>query len=309
MAVECSRARDYNTMPETEAIPNYSMVGVMSPESSWWRRRGAGVAFTSHSVAAFNQSGERRFEARELPAGLIKTSAATPNVQSMGDLARVVEEALDAVGAAGERLAVALPDLAITTAVYPKRGRTSARSLRRELGATLPYPVGEARCDFWRGRHDEVLGAAVRDAVVEQYERIVEVVGCRLGWVDGASLCRIPSWAARPGRPGALQVYVQLYVGHYCLTVFRDGELLDTRTKLRTVDEDDVELVAREIVRAPILHDSAEVGTIGLCGRDAAAVAAELERTGEAVEVRIIDDGEDRQLASSIETLLERGRP
>ena len=83
-------------------------------------------------------------------------SATTPNIQSVRDLAQIAETVLDAVGVRRERLAVALPDLAITTAVFPGRGRAPERELRQELASMLPYALVEARCDFWRGRHDEV---------------------------------------------------------------------------------------------------------------------------------------------------------
>ena len=133
-------------------------------------------------------------------------SPTKPNIQSVGEFAQIVEAALNAVGARRERLALALPDLAVTTAVFPGRGRAPERELRRELASMLPYALVEARCDFWRGRRDEVLAAAVRDVVALQYEQIVEAVECRLAWVDAVSLARIPSCSTRPSRKGELDV-------------------------------------------------------------------------------------------------------
>lgn len=301
---------DYNTTVGAEAIQNYTMVSFMKrPGFLWWRRPMAGIAFSGHAIVAVNQSGVRRSDRRSLPDGLLESSATTPNIQSMGELARLAEQAVDAVGAGGGQLAVILPDHVITTAVYSSRERMTERALRRELATSLPYPSHEARYDFWWGRHTEVLGAAVRDVVARQYERIVETIGCRLGWVDGASLCRIPGWSARPSSPGTLRVEVQLYIDHYCLTVFRDDELLDVRTKLRRAHIGDTELVFREILRAPILYDARRVDSLGLYGYEAAAIASAVEDKPEVGEVRVVDGDEDRHLESSIEILLERGRP
>jgi len=284
-----------------------------------WFQPSAGLAFTDRAIVAFKRggkSGAARFERQELPQGLVEVSPTKPNIQSVGDFAQIVEAVLDAVGARRERLALALPDLAITTAVFPGRGRAPERDLRKELASMLPYAVGEARCDFWRGRRDEVLAAAVRDVVALQYEQIVEAVDCRPAWVDGLSLTRIPSWSrrsARPSREDELDVALQLYAGHYCLTVFRGGELVDARTKLRTAGE--VELVCREVLRVPALHDSSgsdaedSIDSLCLFGADAASVATVLEDSSRVRTIRIETDDEDRHLESSIETLVARGSP
>ena len=112
---------------------------------------------------------------------------------------------------------------------------------------------------------------------------------------------------------GELDVCLQLYAGHYCLTVFREGELVDARTKLRTAG--DVELVCREVLRVPALHVSADsddqdsIDSLSLFGADTAPVAAVLEDSSRVRAIRIETDDEDRHLESSIETLLARGSP
>ena len=299
------------------------MVTLMRGSRLWqWFQPSAGLAFTSRAIVAFKKGGKSgkngaaRFEIKVLPEGLVVVSPSQPNIQSVGEFAQIVETVLEAVGARRERLALALPDLAITTAVFPGRGRASERELRKELASILPYAVGEARCDFWRGRRDEVLAAAVRDVVALQYEQIVEAVDCRPAWVDGLSLTRIPSWSrwsARSSRAGELDVALQLYAGHYCLAVFREGELVDVRTKLRTAG--DLELVCREVLRVPALHASSDsdaedsIDSLSLFGADAARVATALEDSSRVRAIRIETDDEDRHLESSIETLVARGSP
>jgi hypothetical protein len=147
----------------------------------------------------------------------------------------------------------------------------------------------------------------VRTAVAQQYERIVEAVDCQLGWVDSASLCHIPRQVSRRVRAELVEVHVQLYVDHYCLTVVRGGELIDTRIKLRSAG--DLERVVREVLRAPVLHGSETIDSLRLSGKDATAVAELLGDAAGVGEIRVDCDGERRHLESSIETLLERGTP
>lgn len=281
-----------------------------------WFRPNAGLAFTDRAIVGFKSGGKRgagRFERKELPEGLVEVSPSKPNIQSVGDFAQIVESVLHALGVRRERLALALPDLAIITAVFPGRGRALERDLRKELASKLPYSVGEARCDFWRGRRDEVLAAAVRDVVALQYEQILEAVDCRPAWVDALSLTQIPRWSARSSRQNELDVALQLYAGHYCLTVFSKGELVDARTKLRTAGA--VELVCREVLRVPALYDGSEsdtersIDSLYLFGADASSVATVLEDSSQVRTIRIETDDEDRHLESLIETLVARGNP
>lgn len=266
----------------------------------WWRRPDTGLAFTGHSILALKTGA---VETRTLPDGLVDVSPTAPNIRSVRELAELAEDALGALGARRERVALALPDLAITTKVFRGRGRQPERELRRELGPSLPYAVSEARCDFWRGRHGEVLAAAVREPVVRQYEQIVEALECGLAWVDGVSLATIPLHPAGRG----LDVDVQLYRGHYTLTVFHDGELVDVRTKLRSGGA--VSLVCREVLRVPALHESEAIESVRVLGENASAVADELARSERARDVRVDNEGEQRQLQVSLETLFARGNP
>lgn len=268
-----------------------------------WKKPKAGLAFTGEAIVAFKTGASRRIERRDLPQGLVAVSPTALNVSSERDLAEIAEGVLAAVGVRREALAVALPDLAVTTAVLKDKGRASERELLKELSPRLPYSIAEARYDFFRGRYDEVLAASIRDAVAHQYEQIVEAVECRLAWVDAVSLARVPSLSGSHG----LDVDLQLYRDHYAMTVIRDGELVDVRTKLRAAG--DVEALCREVLRVPALHGGDSIDTLCLLGADAPVVGAELEGVPAVGAIRIENDDEDRQLQSAIETLLARGNP
>lgn len=246
-----------------------------------------------------------RIATRELPEGLLAPSSVSPNIRSVSELARLAADALGELEARREGVVVLLPDRSIVTALYTSRGGASEKELEVEMGAKLAFPSREARFDFWRGRAGEVLGAAVREAVAEQYEQVVEATDSRLGWVDSASLARIPAWA-RPSGGSGLDVQLQLHENHYCLSVFVEGELVDLRVKLRPAGR--LDGVQREVMRLPAVH-GAPSRSITVLGAGAAALAALLEEIPELGHVQVEDDGEDLLLASALRALLERPRP
>ena len=172
------------------------------------------------------------------------------------------------------------------------------------MGAKLGFPSREARFDFWRGRGGEVLGVAVRRAVAEQYEQVVEATDSRLGWVDSASLARIPLWAGSSEGRG-LDVQVQLYESHYCLSVIVAGGLVDLRVKLRPAGV--LDGVWREVMRLPAIH-GAPSRSVTVLGEGATALGTALEELPELGRVHVEDDGEHHSLAAAITALLERPR-
>lgn len=275
--------------------------------SSVWpfRRARLGLAFSERFILAVRNGGPAQIARRELPDGLVAPSAVSPNIRSVSELAQLAEDALAELGARREGVVILLPNLSIVTALYASRRGVSDKQLEGEMGAKLAFPSGEARFDFWRGRLGEVLGAAVRDPVARQYEQVVEATDNRLGWVDGASLARIPIWARRAGR-GGLDVQVQLFEAHYCLSVFADGVLVDLRIKLRRAGT--LDGVQQEVARLPVIH-GVPPRSITVLGEGATALASVLEEISELGQVQVEDDGEDRLLASAVMALLERPRP
>ena len=258
-----------------------------------------GLVVTKDSVLAVRRTGRLARARRQLSDGLVEPHPMTANLRSVADLARLAAEVLREVGAMRETIALALPDLAISTLVVPRDQSRPRRQLVAKLSESLPYPRTEARYDFWTGRHGEVLGAAVRSSVISQYEDVVEAAECRLGWVDGISLVRIPGWAAESRDTEGLDIQVQMYSDHYCLSIFRDGRLVDLRSKLRRAA--DLDGVQREVARVPALHGDDPVRSLRVYGADSGALATAFGITA--------DDDEDSHLESVLVTLLARGRP
>jgi hypothetical protein len=230
--------------------------------------------------------------------------AIEPNVRSVRDLARLASEMVSELGGWGGTSAIHLPDLAVVSAVFPKAAAGSAHAAA-DLAHRLPFPASEARSDFWWGAKGEALGAAVREAVVSQYEQVVEAADCRTGWIDAASLARIPAWAeASASEPESAAVRAQLYLSHYVLVLFRAGELVDIRTRLRSGD--DADAVAAEIGRLSAFYDLPDLRAVVVSGEGASDCARLLPEERFPAGVSVEYDGEEEQLEAALSRILER---
>jgi hypothetical protein len=262
-----------------------------------WRRPRVAFAFSSRQLLALRAGNGSRAIRRDVPTGLVVPGAFTPNIQSVSDAARLASEMVGELESRGATASVILPDLAVVSAVF--RGD---QPFRAEFAHRLAFPVSEARSDFWRGFRGEVLAAAARQAVVRQYEQVMEAAECRLGWVDAASLVRIPEWAEASGSQPGTTLRAQLYRSHYALALFRGGELVDVRTRLRSGD--DADAVAAEIRRLPAMYGLPDLDRVTVSGEGAARCAQALSESNARVSAE--DEGEETQLEAILSALLER---
>jgi hypothetical protein len=270
-----------------------------------WRRPRLALAFSAARLLAVRTEGGPRVAARDLPKGLLSPGAVNPNIQSVRDLAQLASDLVDELSGRGGMVSVILPDLAVVSAVMKPGERSKDRDLEAELARRLAFPAAEARCDFWRGRHGEVLGAAIREAVARQYEQVVEAAECRLSWMDAASLVRIPVWAETTGLdPGSTLLRAQLYASYYVLVLFRGGELVDVRTRLRAAG--DTDSVAEEVQRAPAIYGVPRLDAITLSGEGASDCARVLAAADPESRLSLEDEGEERQLEAALSALLSR---
>lgn len=279
-------------------------MSAFSSRLAWpWRHPRVALGFSSRLLIALPAQG--RGTRREMPPGLLVPGPTAPNIQSVSEVARLASEMIDELGGRGATVSILLPDLAVVSAVVPSEKSSREQDVGSELVSRLGFPASETRSDFWRGAKGELLAAAVREAVVRQYEQVVEATECRIDWVDVASLARIPAWAeASRSDPGATLVEVLLYQEHYLFVILRRGELVDVRTRLRSGD--DVDSVASEIRRLPALYELDDLGTITLSGEGASACARLLSEAGVDARISCEYEGEERQLEASLALLLRR---
>jgi hypothetical protein len=242
----------------------------------------------------------------EIPPELVSVSVIEPNIRGVSKFAQLAGEALQTVGGVGKRIALVLPDMAIRAFVFPRKTRTTRAELAGQIAPRLSYPEQEAHVDTWSSPSGTLV-AAVRRAVLRQYEQALEALGCHVAWVDGASLIGIPEWVGSPSGEGSdgLRILVQLYARHYALSVLRQGELLDIRTKLRGRGDDP--RVVEQLSRLPTIFDGAPIREVTVQGEGARALAEQLDGYGLSIEPSVIgNDGEEAHLTYALGLLLRR---
>jgi hypothetical protein len=246
----------------------------------------------------------------EMPPELVSVSVIEPNIRGVSKFAQLAGEALDCVGGSGKRIALALPDMAVRAFVFPKGAKTTRAEVLTRIAPRLSYPEGEARFDTWSSPSGTVV-AAVRQAVLRQYEQALEALGCHVAWVDGASLIGIPEWVGSDlpsdssGSSDGIRILVQLYPRHYTLSVLRQGEMLDFRTKLRS--SGDESRIAEQLSRLPTIFEGAQFREVTVRGEGAGALAEQLGAVGLGREqIFIGDEGEEAHLTHTMGLLLRR---
>jgi hypothetical protein len=246
----------------------------------------------------------------ELPPELVSVSVIEPNIRGVSKFAQLAGEVLEGLGGSGKRIALVLPDMAVRAFVLPKGVKTARTEVLTHIAPRLSYPEGEARFDIWSSPAGTIV-AAVRQVILRQYEQALEALGCRVTWVDGASLIGIQEWMGRwssgesGGGSDGIRVLVQLYPGHYTFSVFEQGQMLDIRTKLRSAG--DVSRIVEQLTRLPTIFDGAQHEDITVDGVDAAELGEQLEAAGiDRERIHIGDRAEETHLAHALELLLRR---
>jgi hypothetical protein len=246
----------------------------------------------------------------EIPPELLSVSIIEPNIRGVSKFAQLAGEALDRVGGSGKSVALVLPDMAVRAFVLPKGVKATRAEMLTRIAPRLSYPEREVRFDTWSSPYGTVV-AAVRQAVLRQYEQALEALGCRVAWVDSASLIGIPDWVGsdRPSDSSdgsdRIRILVQLYPRHYTLSVLGRGEMFDIRTKLRS--SGDESRIAEQLTRLPMMFDGAQFPEVTLQGVSAGVLARELEAAGFGREqIHIGDEGEETHLGRALGLLLQR---
>ena len=271
-----------------------------------WPKARAGLAlvFTEGFVLAVREKNSHPVTvSKAIPSGLVNISSVEPNFDSVSQIAQLAAEAARELDAHRLPTSLVLPDLALTTVVcHPEaEGLDGAQ---KELMARLPFQQKEMRTDFWHGSEGEVLGACIREAIIRQYEQIAEAAAGELGWVDSASLVKIPEWAASRKPDEGLSVELVLYAQHYSVVVFEGARLVDVRSKLRAA-EDFAGAVA-ELGRLATLYNQPNVSWVIVSGDQARLCAKALASAEIANKVDVVCDSEIELLTSCALSLLSR---
>lgn len=270
-----------------------------------------GVAFEEAFLLAARCNtvdGEPETVRTDLPPGLVSASPVDLNVGSVAKLAQLTEEALKRLGLGRGPGVLVLPDLALRGFILPS-GTRRREEITAALGPRLPFPVGEAQIDVWRDDGGRGLAAVIRRPVLRQYESVLEAIDCQPVWVDGASLVSIPGWAraTRVGRGPhtTVSIQAQLFTRHFTLSVFRDGEILDFRTKLRSPG--DLARVAEDFSRLQSIYGEDGSYALTLWGEDVAELVEHIESKGSGFrQLAIGQEGEEAHLRGVVANVVAR---
>lgn len=202
--------------------------------------------------------GLRRCSERPLPDGLIRLSAAEPNVSDVPALARELRALLGTERSAS--VALTLPDLCTRVALLdfealPPKTADRDRLLRWRFQKDFNMPAADLRLSYrvFRTTPPRVLAVGARNTIVGQYERACEEAGLWPITVGVTSprlfdLCRPAMQAAIGSGTGELFF---LHVGEdsFSLLAFREGCPVFLRTKpLHNGGSSDQAAIAGEVL-------------------------------------------------------------
>lgn len=206
-------------------------------------------------------------ESRPLPERGAGSSIFRPNLGAPEEMAASVRAMLESTGTKPGRLSLVLPDnlAKISLVTLPERPgspRHMDEVLRFKLRRAVPFRLEDAVLTHQvvpgEGAGVTVLVAVMLRAVVEQYERVLEAAGSRVGLVDLCTtnlynLCRPQiAEAAGDGDVGLLNVAS----GYFTLLIVRDERLVFYRCKSYAVGEGDEDAGPLEAVMARELTSS-----------------------------------------------------
>jgi type IV pilus assembly protein PilM len=176
----------------------------------------------------------------ELPEGALRVSLSEPNILDHEAFQTTLQAVLDRAGApTGGRVAIVLPDpvarlrTLAAEGIGDRNGREAEEMIRFRLQKTLPYDVREARVAWSVAGPGEqgpqVLVAAVRRSVLEDYETAFEEAGLKVGLVELSGLA-LMGVAARAAEPQGDRMLVNWDTGYVSFVLIRNGAPVLVRT-------------------------------------------------------------------------------
>jgi type IV pilus assembly protein PilM len=193
-----------------------------------------------------------------LPPGVITPALNATNVEQPNAAGDALQRALERAGLRAGRAALVIPDAVARVSILPFETLPAERDLdqlvRWQVRKSVPFDIDAAQVSWSRGAaHDggaDVIVAAARRDLVEEYERLCVRCGLHAGLVDLASFCVINallSAGSGPERlgpvdleasdPGRDWMLVHVARNDATLAIVRDGQLIFFRHRAMAPDE------------------------------------------------------------------------
>lgn len=210
----------------------------------------------------------RGFARMGLPPGALVPSPSALNLARDGDVRAGVRRAVDAVAPRTARATLVLPDgLARLVLLDLPAGADPRDFVRFRLAGTLPWPPSEATFDALPARRGRVIGAAVRRAVVAEYEQAATLAGLEVEKVHLAPLLALD---ALQHRASGEAVHAVLGDVALSLAVFQDGGVVALRNRRRDRSPGEAARLCEEAARtARLAGDGESLRPLVFSGADA----------------------------------------
>lgn len=216
------------------------------------------VAFDALAVSAATVAegfGGRRaggFVRVPLEPGALAPSPSGTSLARAEEVRAAVRRAAAALG--GSRATLLLPDGVGRVALLDQpEGAVPRDYVRFRLAASLPWPVSEAVVEALPAGRGRVVGAAVRRAVVAEFEQAAVAAGLEIEQVHLAPLVALEGLMRSRPREAVHAVLGDVAL---CLAAFRDGALVGLRSRRRDRSPGEAERLREEARRASAAADS-----------------------------------------------------
>jgi hypothetical protein len=229
--------------------------------------------------------GRRRlkaFETAPLPAGVLNPSPVSRNVLRPAELGEALSRLRARLGRTGPATLV-LPEGTARLVLLDVNGESLRDYARFRLAAGLPYPLDEAVVDVLRVGSGRALAAAVRRAVVEEYEAAAAAAGFERERVDLAPFVGIAGLLGRGER--SPRVHALLGESAMSLAAVDGSGLAAFRQRRRDPGPGEPERLAAEAARTARLLGNGGDFQLSVSGSGASRIGEELASSGLAVEV------------------------
>jgi hypothetical protein len=218
----------------------------------------------------------RGFARVPLEPGVLSPSPSGPNLprgdEVRGAIRRVVE------GLGGGRVTLVLPDgVARVALVELPDGADPRDYVLFRLAASLPFAAAEAIVDALPAGGRRVVGAAVRRAIVAEYEQAAVGAGLEVERVHLAPLVALAGLMRAGARDAVHAVLGDVAL---CLAAFRDGAPAALRNRRRDRSAGEASRLREEASRAASAGDGANPVRLVVSGAGATRLRGELGEEG-----------------------------
>jgi len=223
----------------------------------------------------------RRLSVRQLEAGTLEPGAGRANITNEAALREAVSDVAEVVGNGGGRLGLLVPDGVtrvglLSFETLPESHAEAEALVRWKMRDLLPFGPDEARVSFQvlrrEGKAVELLAVAARNAVLAEYEGILEAVDGGPALILPATLALLP---LLPEDPGACQLLIHVCSGSITSVVVLGQRVVFWRSRpgARPAPEELAAEVGREAARVKATsrdHQGMEISAAWLCARPGA---------------------------------------